>query len=110
MIDNIVIEEIRRLLREKQYSQRSIALRLGVSRGTVNSIATGRRPDHAPWQKAGENDVDECDFILPTGLPRRCPQCGAKVMMPCLACHVRGLTARGKVDRQRADPPQSIGC
>ena len=110
MIDHTVIEEIRRLLRGKQYSQRTIALRLGVSRGTVNSIATGRRPDYAQWQKAGENDVDEIDFILPTGLPRRCPQCGARVMMPCLACHVRALTARGKVNRQRVIPPQSIRC
>ena len=41
MIANTVIKEIRRLLREKQYSQRKIASRLGVSRGTVNSIATG---------------------------------------------------------------------
>ena len=110
MIDHTVIEEIRRLLRGKQYSQRTIALRLGVSRGTVNSIATGRRPDYAKGQKTGENDVDECDFILPTGLPRRCPRCGARVMMPCLACHVRALTARVKADQPRVDSPQSIRC
>ena len=89
MISNTVINEIRRLLLEKRYSQRKIALRVGVSRGTVNSIATGKRLDYAQRPKAGEGVAGEGGFTPPSGLPRRCPQCGARVMMPCLACHVR---------------------
>ena len=39
MIATTVVDEVRRLLREGRLSQRSIALRIGVSRGTVNAIA-----------------------------------------------------------------------
>ncbi len=57
--------------------QRRIASLVGVSRGTVGAIATGRRPVHLrrPAQQAEE--------------PRRmgrCPTCGRQIMLPCLAC------------------------
>ena len=87
MIPKTVVDEIRRLLREKRYSQRKIASRLGVSRGTVNSIATGKRSNNAGRENA-ENAADN-DLITPSGLPQRCPTCGAKVMIPCLACQIR---------------------
>lgn len=35
-------QKVRRLLRRKRLSQRTIASRVGISRGTVSSIATGR--------------------------------------------------------------------
>ncbi|MEA1951444.1 MAG: helix-turn-helix transcriptional regulator [Planctomycetota bacterium] len=108
MISNTVINEVRRLLLEKQYSQRKIALRLGVSRGTVNSIATGKRLDYPQRDYTGESG--EGGFIPPAGLPRRCPRCGAKVMLPCLACHVRALSARRTIDRQAGDSPRSGRC
>ncbi len=98
------------MLREKQYSQRKIAVQLGVSRGTVNSIATGRRLDYAQRHKTDENNAGEPNFTPPTGMPRRCQQCGARVMMPCLACHVRALAAHGKVDPQRVDSHRSARC
>ena len=93
MIATAVADEIRELLGSGQLSQRKIALRVGVSRGTVNAIALGRRPDY-PARRGGPSD----DFIPPSGPPRRCPGCGAKVRMPCLACHVRAIKVRRRTD------------
>jgi transcriptional regulator with XRE-family HTH domain len=42
MIATTVVDEIRRLLRQGRLSQRKIASRIGVSRGTVNAIALGK--------------------------------------------------------------------
>ena len=92
MIAAEVVHEVRNLLTAGTLSQRMIAQRLGVSRGTVNAIARGRRPDRVSRPK---NPAD--DFIPPACLPRRCPGCGGLVRMPCLACHVRAI----KADRQR---------
>ncbi|NLF06403.1 MAG: winged helix-turn-helix domain-containing protein, partial [Pirellulaceae bacterium] len=39
MISTDLIDEVRRLLREGRLSQRKIAERTGVSRGTVNAVA-----------------------------------------------------------------------
>ena len=85
MIATALVEEVRRMLREGRISQRKIARRLGVSRGTVNAIARGRRRDDS----AGGRGREEADFTPPTGLPRRCPGCGGLAQMPCLACYIR---------------------
>ena len=87
MIARSIVEQIRDLLREGSISQRKIACRVGVSRGTVNTIALGRRPDYAE----GNGDSEE-GFLAPQGPPRRCPGCGGMVLMPCLLCRLR---ARG---------------
>ena len=89
MIDESAVGEIRRLLAQGRFSQRHIAQLVGVSRGTVNAIAQGRRPTHPP-HRGGD---DEC--VPPSGLPARCPGCGGLVQMPCLACRVRSLKAAG---------------
>jgi len=86
MIAPTVEQEIRALLAEGQISQRKIAQRLGVSRGTVNAIACGRRPDYTARRRESPTD-----FTPPSGLPARCPTCGGLVQMPCLACHVRAM-------------------
>jgi len=84
MIATTLVDEIRRLLQEGQLSQRKIAARMGVSRGTVNAIAQGKRTDRIPrWQKDGG------DFTPPAGLYVRCPTCGGMVQMPCLLCYLR---------------------
>ena len=93
MIAAPVTEEIRRLLAEGRLSQRKIAQRLGVSRGTVNAIAHGKRPDYAPLRPPAHDDDG---FITPQGLFQRCPRCGGKVQMPCLACYVREAMRRGR--------------
>ena len=84
MITTTIVDEIRRLLREGRLSQRRIASKIGVSRGTVNAIALGRRGSgHVRRQPEAEG------FSPPSGLPVRCPGCGAKVQMPCLLCYIR---------------------
>ncbi len=88
MIAFAVVDEIERLLGEGNLSQRKIAVRLGVSRGTVNAIAQGKRPDYRTRRRERDDD-----FIAPCGPVARCPTCGAKVAMPCLACRVRALRA-----------------
>lgn len=89
MIADAVVAEIRELLVQGGLSQRGIAQRLDVSRGTVSAIARGKRPDHAarPRRRAD-------DFIPPAGPPVRCPGCGGMVRMPCLLCHVRAIRRR----------------
>jgi hypothetical protein len=86
MISPAVTEDIRRLLNKRMLSQRAIARLTGVSRGTVQSIARGKRPEHAGCRMVGPRG----GFTPPSGLPVRCPGCGARVQMPCLACYVRG--------------------
>jgi hypothetical protein len=83
MIAHALVGEIRRLLDEGVMSQRKIARRLGISRGTVHAIARGKRPDYLDrW-----DDVD--DSPAPAGPPLRCPGCGGMVLMPCLLCRLR---------------------
>ena len=84
MIASPVVAEIKRLLSDRELSQRKIALRMGVSRGTVGSIASGKRPDYEARRRTRKDS-----FIAPTGPPVRCPGCGGMARMPCLACHVR---------------------
>jgi hypothetical protein len=89
------VEEIRRLLHGGKLSQRAIARQTGVSRSTVQAIAEQR---HSQGLDRGGAGLRE-GFTPPNGLPVRCPGCGAKVEMPCLACYVRNLknstTCRG---------------
>lgn len=89
MIAPSIVGEIRDLLAKGELSQREIARRLEISRGTVNAIALGRRPDHSSPRRRGLSD-----FIPPAGVPMRCPICGSKVQMPCLACQVRAIKRR----------------
>ena len=79
------VEKTRRLLNETNLSQRKIAKLLGVSRGTVSAIASGRRPDYEARRQA------QAVFDEPLGPVVRCPECGGKVYAPCRLCHVRKL-------------------
>lgn len=89
MIAPGVVSEIRDLLAEGGLSQRTIAQRMGVSRGTVSAIARGKRPNSGPHRGAASEQ-----FVPPGGPPRRCPGCGGMVQMPCLVCHVRAVKQR----------------
>lgn len=84
MIGLGVVGEIRSLLDRGELSQREIAVRVGVSRGTVSSIARGIRPNDDATCRGRDIDV-----VPPSGQPRRCPSCGRLVQMPCLACRIR---------------------
>ena len=86
MIAPSEVEEIKRLLAEKRLSQRKIAVRLGVSRGTVHAIARGKRRDRPPREPERPR--------RPAGPPERCPGCGGQVYMPCLLCRARAVKER----------------
>ena len=90
MIAPELVQRVERLLAVGRLSQRKIAKLTGVSRGTVGAIAAGRRPDYeALRRRRQEHEPPER-----TGPPRRCPGCGAMVLMPCLACDLKN-DARG---------------
>jgi hypothetical protein len=81
------LEEIRALLAEGKLSQRAIARKVGVSRGTVAAIASRKRPCY-------ERRLAE-DPSATSRRRGRCPTCRAIVLLPCLACLVRQLLAPG---------------
>jgi hypothetical protein len=84
MLPIATIHEIDRLLKAGQLSQRKIAKRLRVSRGTVQALAAGRRG------LFGREPVDALsDSLTPAGPPERCPHCGYLVYLPCLVCRAR---------------------
>lgn len=84
-----VVEEVGRLLAEGQLSQRKIAARLGVSRGTVGAIASGRRGLYGK-----EPPPDDCQSLAHQSPPERCHRCGYVVFMPCLVCRARRYRER----------------
>ena len=89
MLPLATVEEIGRLLAEGKLSQRKIAKKLGISRGTVGAIASGRR---GLFGKEPDEDSPElCCFEAP---PERCRGCGALVYMPCVLCRTRAYQRR----------------
>lgn len=80
MISSAMVEQIRRLLEEGKLSQRQISKQLGVSRGTITTVALNRRREPSP-------DDEQPDLEL--GPPTRCPTCGSRVYMPCVLCRTR---------------------
>lgn len=87
MLHVAVVREIRRLLDQGQLSQRSIAARLGVSRGVVGQIAAGTRGLHGSGETIRMVKPAPID-----ALATRCPGCGGKVYAPCRLCRVRAFT------------------
>jgi hypothetical protein len=90
-----IVAEIQRLLDLKAHSRRRIAAMLGISRGSVASIAAGRRCD-VP--------ANACDGVAAerSGPPARCPGCGGLVHMPCLLCSLRREDP-GEIQRRAPD-------
>ena len=89
---------MRSLLAAGGLSQRQIARRMGVSRGSVGAIASGRRPDYADRPAKTEDAWEQ-----PSGPPERCPGCGGLVFMPCVLCAARKRLA----DVSRPRSPQT---
>jgi hypothetical protein len=84
MLPQSLIHEIDRLLKQRRLSHRKIAARVGVSRGTVSAIASGRRGLHG-------KDLREAEFrsLVPIAPAARCCRCGYRVYLPCLICAAR---------------------
>jgi hypothetical protein len=100
------VDRIRRLLAEGRLSQRQIAPLVGVSRGVVVRIASGKRPDYAELQRArSRDDLD------PKGPFVHCTGCGHEVQLPCQICLARAARASraiGGPRGRRADPPDDL--
>jgi DNA-directed RNA polymerase subunit RPC12/RpoP len=92
MVPTAVVAEVKRLLNEGTLSYRKISEKAGVSRGVVQAIASGRRPDYEELkrQRSGEH-------LDASGPPARCPHCGHRVFLPC-----RGCRLQVQVDRERS--------
>jgi len=99
MLPLVVVQEVRRLLDERELSQRKIANKLRISRGTIGAIASGRRGMYGR-----EPDLERptlCCLELPA---ERCRGCGATVYKPCVLCSARKYLARQK--RLKSFPAQ----
>ncbi len=113
MIRPEVIQEVERLLLTGGLSMRKIAEQTRISRGLVSAIAHGKRklkPRPVKKERPENMEIDENGevFFLPTGPMARCPECGAMVRTPCLACQIARALRRsprqrkGKVYRRRS--------
>ncbi|MCL2348607.1 MAG: helix-turn-helix transcriptional regulator [Planctomycetaceae bacterium] len=78
MIDNKTIRRIDELLQCKKLSQRQIAKQLKVSRGTVQSVANGKRK----VREAEAKGKIPLSWRIPSGKPQRCRRCGALTKFP----------------------------
>lgn len=89
MLPLAIVEEVQRLLDEDQLSQRKIAKKLNISRGTVGAIASGRRGIYG--REPDPEQTVLCCFDQPA---ERCVGCGGMVHKPCLLCSARTYQAR----------------
>ena len=95
MLSLSVVRKIDRLLQEGKLSHRKIADRLGVGRGTVSAIASGRRGLYGKELSSKE------PRSLPGQSPaERCGRCGYLVHKPCLVCEIRDFQERRKLVRE----------
>jgi hypothetical protein len=115
MLSLSMVEKIDRLLKDGRLSQRRIAARLGVSRGIVGAIASGRRGLHGKPEAGcdSENFAGGVERGLTGSVAQRCPQCGHRVYAPCLICRARrqrqrqkfrGIAESGGCLRDRSQP------
>ena len=84
MLKQSDVDRVVELLRSGRLSQRRIADQVGVSRGIVAAIADGRRGHHG-------RQLDNEMRPLNAG---RCPTCGVRVYLPCVACRAREFQRR----------------
>jgi hypothetical protein len=92
------VEEVRRLVDAGELSQRKIAAKLAVSRGTVSAIASGKRGLYGC-------ESDPLDNLNSSGTPpERCLGCGALVFMPCVLCKTRAYIAQQQVIEPSSGP------
>lgn len=107
MIAPPIIDCIQELLAEGKLSQRKIAKKVGVSRGTVAGVAGGRRPDYEQIRHKRRQEQEP----LPLGPLARCPECGGMVYMPCRLCQLRSGAPEADSPRRSPDPrpTESLG-
>ncbi|HQF12648.1 MAG TPA: helix-turn-helix transcriptional regulator, partial [Thermogutta sp.] len=89
VLNRHLADKILRLLTEERLSQRQVARLTGVSRATIAAIAKGEW--HARFRERPKDESDQ------PPAPSRCPECGALVTPPCLACRIRAMRIRGEI-------------
>lgn len=94
MLLRSILEQIRSLL-AAGLTQREIERRTGVARNTIAKIARGTRPDY----EARRREREARAMLQEAGPVERCPGCGAKVQMPCLACRINSMLEQKRWDR-----------
>ena len=99
MLSNEQIKEVMRLLETGQHSRRQIAKIIGTSRIMVYRIERGKKRLQPTIKKERE---DEDRHKRPF---ERCPVCGGRVQLPCIACVVSKLD---KVKTFRCNKPESL--
>lgn len=80
MLSQSEVQQIVDLLKQNELTPRQIAQRVGVSHTIVYNIANGRR---------GLHSRDDTGLAAATQRPARCPTCGVRVYLPCVACRAR---------------------
>lgn len=96
MISPKIIAEAARLLLARELSQRQIAARLGISRGTVLAVSRQRRSLNLrrvtrsanPRSKQQRRYIERVTLHA-ARLPERCPECRNLVLLPCQICASR---------------------
>ena len=89
------------MLDEGQLSHRNIALKLGVSRGTIGAIASGRLGIHGR-----ESGPEITEYGFQESAPERCHDCGAMVYKPCVLCRTLAYRSRRRWVHIRKVSPQ----
>lgn len=97
MLEESIVAEVKRLVATKKLSLKKIADLTHVSRGSVSAIASGKRRIKKRKPLRVPEIIEETDpwgerFYYPAGPFARCPICGARVQMPCLACQIENQT------------------
>lgn len=110
MIKKHLEQEVLRLLEMGNLSHRKIARLTGVSRGTVGSIASGRRKIISEKYLDSLDSEESIFYLYP---PKLCLGCGYKVYLPCRICAARAAAAKSKkikIDETRIAPgPMVLG-
>jgi len=83
-------------------SQRETARLVGISRGSVGNIQHGRLRPRGVTPDAAAQSTELRPF---SGPPAKCPTCGARVYLPCLACRVRRLRDQRNGPAEQAGHP-----
>ena len=89
------ISEIHRL-REAGHTQMEIKRITGISRTTIHQVLSGKHASMTSPQAKSEEVVDSSFFDGPI---ERCPHCGCRAHMPCLACKVKNMIDAGQIMR-----------
>ena len=86
MLSEQTILRIQELLGQNGPTHSQIAAECGVSRSLVSKVANGKRTLDTCYQPS-EPEPEKPEIYA------RCPSCGRRVLMPCLACSLQKMVS-----------------